>query len=158
MRISLIILLGATILCAGCSDKPAPDSQPESGHTSLGTPVPPVANPVRTDSLQYLRQYLGKSPDSVGLWETEPLRTKLQELLEEDFPKFIKLMQNASPLQQERVLYTIGKSDSTDNSAFLLIDLENNNLHVSIIEDGIRKQFQPLGEEPYMPYEVEQHL
>lgn len=158
MRPYLVILLVAFLCCAGCSEQSEQDSQPESGHTSLGTPAPPVLNPARTDSLQYLTQYIGESPASAGLWETEPLRTRLEELLEDDFNRFMQLMHKATPLRQERVLYSIGKNDSTESSAFILVDVDANNLHVSIIENGIRRQFQTPGEELYVPYEVEQHL
>lgn len=158
MKLYLFLLLGVYILCTGCSEQSASDSQPKSGHTALGTSAPPAVNPVRTDSLKYLTQYIGQYPDSVGLWETEPLRTKLEELLKRDLTQFLQLMQESTPLRRERVLYTIGKSSDTENSAFLLVDVENNNLHVSIIEKGIRRQFQTSGEEPYIPYEIEQHL
>lgn len=159
MRSYFVILLGAITLCAGCSEQSAPDSQPVSGHTALGTSAPPTVNPARTDSLGYLAQYVGQYPDSVELWETEPLKMKLEELLKSDLNRFFQLMQQATPLQQEReVLYTIGNGTDKENSAFLLVDVNSNTMHVSIIENGIRRQYQTPGEEPYVPYEVEQHL
>lgn len=156
MRVYFVLLLGIIFYSVGCSD-PSGDI-PESGHTALGTSAPPAINPVRTDSLQYLTQYIGKQPDSVDLWKTEPLKSKLEDLLESDLPQFLHLMQGAMPLQKERVLYTISSPNERNATAILLIDIDTNEMHVSIIEKGIRKQYQTPGEELYVPYEVERRL
>ncbi len=108
MRLYLFIFIGFSYFLTSCSG-PSTEQIPEAGHTALGTSVPPTINPVRTDSLQYLTQYVGKSPESVNLWETEPLRSKLEELLGNDFDEFLQRMQQAAPLQEERVLYTISR-------------------------------------------------
>lgn len=152
-----ILYITIFILLSGCSEKAA-ESQPEAGHTALGTSAPPAINPVRTDSLQYLVQYIGKYPDAVSLWETEPLRSKLEDLLGTDLELFLDRMQHAAPLQQDLVLYTMSKSTHPDSIAFILIDLETNRLHVSMAEDSIRKQYQYPGESIHLPYKIEQHL
>lgn len=157
MRVYLSIFIGALIFCTSCSEQSV-ESVPEAGHTALGTSAPPTINPVRTDSLQYLAQYIGQTPKAANLWETEPLRSKLEDLLGNDFETFLQLMQQAAPLQQERVLYTISSTTNGDMVAFLLVDTDNNKLHVSIMEGGIRKQYQTPGEELYLPSAVEQLL
>ncbi|MFD2247253.1 hypothetical protein [Pontibacter ruber] len=153
---NLCLLLSSLLLLACSYNKPA--SVPDVDHTSLGISAAPT---FKTDSLNYLKLYLGKRPAEVNLWQTKPLRTRLQELLNGDLDEFLETMQEAQPLQQERVLYTIGTyPDHTapDRFAFLLVDTANNKLHVSMVNKGERRQYQSQGKDFYLPKEIEERL
>jgi len=156
MRSPKIILL-LLLLLSACSENRQHDLAEDVAHTSLATPTAPTLG---RDSLFYLEQYIGRSPATVGLWQTEPLHTQLTQLLGKSYPVFEQTMQQAQPLRKERVLYTFGtSSDQTgDTLCILLVDVENNKLHVSIVKKGEREQFQSPGEELYVPQEIEQLL
>jgi hypothetical protein len=157
MKLILSLFLGfCAFTSLSCSEKKA-DEITEAGHTTLATSAAPTIRPDNTDKLSYLSKYLGQQPDSVNLWETEPLRFKLEELLGNDLATFLKYMQHAAPLQQERVFYTISKA-TNKNFAFILVDPDADKVHVSIVEDGIRKQYQTPGEDFYLPNSIEQLL
>jgi hypothetical protein len=150
---TILVLL---LLLSACSEKRQNDLADDVAHTSLATPTAPTLG---RDSLFYLEQYIGQSPATVDLWRTEPLHSQLRQLLGKSYPIFEQTMQQAQPLRKERVLYTFGAtSDQAGNRlCILLIDVENNKLHVSLVNEGERKQFQTPGEDLYIPQEIE-HL
>ncbi|MDX5422895.1 MAG: hypothetical protein LPK14_11625 [Hymenobacteraceae bacterium] len=144
------------LLHAACSQD-SPSSPPKVDHTSLGTPAPPT---MHHDSLHYLSRYVGQRPEAAGLWQTEPLKSRLKELLQDDYPVFMEAMQQAQPLKQERVVYTIGSfpGQGSGDFAFMVVDAGNNKLHVSIVRNKERRQFQSGGGALYLPQEIAQRL
>lgn len=74
--------------------------------------------------LAYLRQYIGKRPAEANLWQTEPLQARLRALLGNDFDTFVDIMQEAGPLTDEQVLYTVGVApdDAVPGVGYLLVD------------------------------------
>ncbi|PRY10023.1 hypothetical protein CLV24_11691 [Pontibacter ummariensis] len=125
-------------------------------YKTLGIPASPV---IEMDSLYYISEYLGESPADVGLWDTEPLQSRLKLLLKDEYPTFVSIMQTAQPLKRERVLYTTSSlpDPATGPFAFLLVDPARDRLHVSLIQDGKRRQFQTDSEQLYLPKEIREH-
>jgi hypothetical protein len=153
-----LLLLSLLLVLNSCYENQQ-ETETNNKHTSLGTPVPPTPDrdPV---NLQYLEKYLGQQPAEVSLWHTEPLHSRLQELLGDQYYLFLGIMQEAGPLKEERVLYTIGTHPDPKirGLGILLVDVENNSLHISLVFDHKREQFQTIGADFYVPREVTQYL
>ncbi len=159
MKQVVLALLMFQWLCCSCQENKTQDIQTK-GHTSLGTPVPPTTTEKKRNSLGYLEQHIGKRPSDAKLWESEPLQTRLRELLGAHYDLFRMLMQQAELLQQEQVLYTIGRSagNTTHDFAVLLIDLELDRLQVFISGTSGLNQYSTNGEKLFIPQEVQQLL
>jgi len=87
-------LLSLALLClaltVGCGTKD------RSGPAAKRGPAP---RPVETRvELTALETYAGKLPDEVGVWETQPLKQRMQELLAERYPAFLGAMAEAEPI------------------------------------------------------------
>lgn len=83
------MLLSLT-LSLGCGTKD------KSGPTAKRGPAPRPSE-VRVE-LTALEGFAGKLPDDVSLWETQPLKQRMQELLAERYPAFLGALAEAQPI------------------------------------------------------------
>lgn len=108
------------------------------------------------DSLAYLGQYAGKSPAAAGIWETEPLHTKLKDITGDRYDQFVKYMKASGPLTQDKYLYSIAPVDS--GFAYILIDMKTNKIAAAIYTKAAIENFQDPGESFTTPAGIQGQL
>jgi hypothetical protein len=108
------------------------------------------------DSLAYLDKYAGQSPGAAGIWDTEPLHTKLKDITGDRYDQFVKYMKAAGPLTRDKYLYAIAPVDS--GFAYILIDTHTAKLAASIYTKAAIENFQSPGEAFSTPAGVQSQL
>lgn len=112
---------------------------------------------VTDQHLSVVRKYLRKRPSEVNLWNTEPLRSNLYQILGSEYEPFVELMQNATPLKEEKLIYTIGSHPDLSRIGFgyMIIDAEKNLLRVGIVKPGYHRTFGAGTNDLNTPDEIE---
>ncbi len=115
---------------------------------------------INTDSLEYLIKFIGKKPASVNLWETQPLKSKLEKILRSEFAVFKDFMKDAKEIKQDKVLYTYSTIPDgvVRGLAYLIIDIKQNKISVAIILGRVRSDFESKGTPIYVPGELQKEL
>ena len=108
------------------------------------------------DSLTYLNEYAGKSPAAAGIWNTEPLHTRLKDITGDRYDQFVTYMKAAGPLTQDKYLYAIAPIDS--GFAYILIDTKTSKTAASIYSKVAIENFQDPGETFTTPAGVQSQL
>ena len=108
------------------------------------------------DSLAYLSAYAGKSPAAAGIWDTEPLHTKLKDILGDRYTPFVNDMKAAGPLTQDKYLYAVAPVDS--GFAYILIDTHTSKLAAAIYTKAAIENFQSPGESFTTPAGIQSQL
>jgi hypothetical protein len=93
--------------------------------------------------LSCIRKYLGKRPSEVKLWDIEPLRSKLQKTLGKEYNNYLELMENALPLKEEKVIYSVGSHPdrSLIGIGYIIIDPDKNILRAGMVKPGSHRTF-----------------
>ena len=161
MRNPLFLLLVTAGLLAGCGGNNSSDQGENADNQAVGTEAidPGTPQPGGGD-LDYIAGHLGKRPAEVDLWQTEPLRSELQQLLGEDLDFYTEIMQEAMPLKKDRVIYTIGiaPDHAIPGIGYLLVDTENDKLKVFGVFGDHKVEAQSRGEPLYLPQEVKERV
>lgn len=107
--------------------------------------------------LNSIRKFIGKRPSDVKLWKTEPLNSDLHRLLGKEYQKFIEIMENATPLREEKQIYTIGSYPDLSRIGFgyLIVDPDRNLLRAGIVTPGRHRHFGAKPSELETPAEIE---
>lgn len=114
-------------------------------------------NPNNNQSFAIIRKYLGKRPIDVRLLETEPLKSALMDILGDEYQGFVEMMRNASPLKEEKLIYSIGSLPDLSRIGFgyIVIDPENNLIRAGIVKPGCHRTFGAKINEMDTPAEIE---
>lgn len=99
--------------------------------------------PMATE-LTYLNDHVGQYPSDSDFWTSEPLASRLQTLLGEDYDVFVEHMAVAGPVaEEEGMIYVMGnKKDRRGiDSAVFVADVANDNLKVWILNEGDVREF-----------------
>lgn len=93
--------------------------------------------------LSCIRKYLGKRPSQVNLWNIEPLKSELKKVLGKEYNNYMELMENALPLKEEKVIYSIGSHPdrSLIGFGYIIIDPDKNILRAGMVRPGNHKTF-----------------
>lgn len=161
MRTLLFFLLVSAGLLAGCGGNDSPDQHESEDKQAIGTEAIDPGTPTATDGgLDYIAEFLGKRPAEVNLWQTEPLRSELQQLLGDDFGFYTEIMQEAMPLKKDRVIYAIGiaPDHAIPGIGYLLVDTENDKVKVFGVFGDHKVEAQSRGEPLYLPQEVKDQV
>lgn len=107
--------------------------------------------------LSAVRKYLRKRPSEVNLWNTEPLKSNLHRILGSEYTTFVELMQNAAPLKEEKLIYTIGSYPDLSRIGFgyIIIDPEKDLLRVGMVKPGSHRTFGTNTADLDTPKEIE---
>lgn len=91
----------------------------------------------------YIRKYLGKRPSQVKLWNKEPLKSELKKVLDKEYQNYLELMENALPLKEEKVIYSIGSHPdrSLIGFGYIIIDPDKNILRAGMVKPGNHRTF-----------------
>ena len=113
--------------------------------------------PDQEQQLSSVRKYLGKRPSEVKLWTSEPLKSTLQHVLGNEYNAFVELMQNAAPLKEEKLIYSIGSHPNRSRIGFgyIIIDADKNLLRVGMVKPGKHRVFGAKASEMETPAEIE---
>jgi hypothetical protein len=132
------------LVCTQCGGQRPADS--EASASEQGAP----------SELAYLEQYLGKRPGEVNMWATEPLHSRLRELLGEQYDAYLEMMQEAMPLAKDRVLYTIAAAPdhAIPGVGYLLVDTRPGHLKAYFLFGDYELSAQSPGEDLYLPKAV----
>ena len=126
-RLIAAALIFACGSLSSCGERETPRHDP---------PPPPAAGKL---ALIGLRALVGRYPDDVGLWSSEPLRSRLQVLLAERLPAFLSTMTEAMPIENDggRVMVR-GVLGGRDQSArgLTVIDPQSGRIYVWWRVDG----------------------
>ncbi len=104
-----------------------------------------------------IRKYLGKRPSEVRLLETEPLKSALMNILGDEYPDFVKMMRNASPLHEDKLIYSIGSLPDLSRIGFgyIIIDPDLNMLRAGIVKPGYHRTYGTKISEMGTPTEID---
>ena len=151
----LSFLISLSVACGGRNRSGRSDANAQTPQTEKPADPSPKAQDAGK-SLAYVEQYLGKRPGEVKLWQTEPLQSRLRELLGEDFDFYVDIMQEAAELKKDRVIYTLGNApdDAIPGIGYLLVDVENNKIRAFAVFGDLKLEVQSEGEDLYIPGEV----
>jgi hypothetical protein len=159
----MVFLLPLFFALTGCGSNQS--GKDNSDEASAGTAVHTeaegkVAGRSSQSGLAYIEQYIGQRPAGAGLWETEPLRTMLKELLGADFDLYLDVMQEAMPLQKDRVIYTVGVApdDQIPGVGYLLIDTENDKIRAFAVFGDAEIEVQSEGGDLDIPEAVKKKV
>lgn len=135
-------------------------SREESTPAAAPTPVPVVVE-AQGDApqppLAGLRQWVGKYPRDVGLFESEPLHGRLVALLAERYPELLANMGTQGPIAAAgQVLYVLGNKPHAggDSQAVLLVDVDRDLIHVHLLEEQEMAELRERDEEIPWPDDV----
>lgn len=106
--------------------------------------------------LSLIDQYVGKRPSAVGLWTLPEVEHHMTTLMgDEKYMELLFLMQEATPLKKERVVYSIGvlPDDAIQALGIVMFDLANNRVYAELIYPTVREVFTS-GDFIYLPSEV----
>ncbi|MBK6347898.1 MAG: hypothetical protein IPN08_13205 [Bacteroidales bacterium] len=104
-----------------------------------------------------VRRFIGKRPSEVKLWETEPLCTDLQRILGNEYVSFVELMKNATPLKEEKLIYSIGSHPDLSRIGFgyIIIDPDKNLIRAGMVKPGKHSVYGAKVSEVETPPEIE---
>lgn len=137
------IFLLLTLLETACQP-PAQEENPDSIRQTL-------------QSLAYLNQYVGKTPDAVGLWQTEPLRSQLMNLVGSSvLPSVLQKFRTAKTLKRDHVLYTIAvlPDSARQGYAVALFDTVKSGVNIVFIQRDTVLEIKAEAVKFYWPDEV----
>ncbi|MBK6962995.1 MAG: hypothetical protein IPH20_03445 [Bacteroidales bacterium] len=108
-------------------------------------------------SFAIIRKYLGKRPSDVKLLETEPLKSALMDIMGNEYEAFVEMMQNAAPLKEEKLIYSVGSLPDLSRIGFgyIIIDPDNNLLRAGIVKPGYHRTFGTKVSEMDTPAEID---
>jgi hypothetical protein len=95
--------------------------------------------PIQNCPLNYLRNYEGKDPYNVKIFETEPLKARLIKLLGDKYIVFLDNMRKSAPIiNRNEALFTSGflRDNSVGEEAAISILLNTDNILVGIINNS----------------------
>ncbi|MDD1632895.1 MAG: isoprenylcysteine carboxylmethyltransferase family protein, partial [Methylococcaceae bacterium] len=157
LRGARLMLISAMVIVLACGDRaeaPAPASP-----SAPAAPAEAVAPPAETGSkLAYLRAQVGKYPRDVALFETEPLRTRLIDLLAEQYPMLVESFGTQGPLSIDGpTLYAIGNKPHAagDEQAILLVDVDRDVINVKLMNAEEMRDFRERNEAVELPSDVQ---
>lgn len=144
MRRMTILLAMSVMSIYACSSQQTPPEQA----TALAT----------APSLASLKNFVGKYPAEIKLWESPPLRGRLRALLGEHYQEFLVNMQVTGPLIADgNVAYVTGNKPHSGGSeaAIFLAEIESNRIHVWLMVNEIMAEYHEPGPRIKLPREVE---
>jgi hypothetical protein len=114
----------------------------------------------RSNSLHYLNDDIGRQPQAIGLWDTEPLHSQLKDLTGDQYDQFIKYMKDAAPLVRDKYVYSYSRiaQDSTKGYAFLLVDTDKGKILAAIVTNYQIQKFQSPAETFTVPTPLQNKL
>lgn len=130
----LAALVVALALACGGEHEPAVPAPPPPEAPDAVTPPAGYPSPLAS-----LRELVGRYPHDVGLWEREPLASRLRALLGERMPTFVANTEVQSPLlEEDGILYVTGNRPHRGgiDAAALVIDLRRDAVWVWLLVDG----------------------
>ena len=99
-----------------------------------------------------------KYPRDVALFETEPLRTRLIDLLAEQYPMLVESFGTQGPLSIDGpTLYAIGNKPHAagDEQAILLVDIDRDVINVKLMSAEEMRDFRERNEAVELPSDVQ---
>lgn len=108
-------------------------------------------------SFGYLNEFVGKSPDAVGLWQTEPLHAQLSKLVGDSLLQpVLRKLQTAQVLKRDHVLYTIAPlpDSMVYGYAVALFDTIEPAVDIMYIQKDTVQEIKSGGDQLYWPDEV----
>jgi hypothetical protein len=130
-RILLALALILPLAACGGGDQEAEVGE----HEGEG---PSDAPPAVTE-LSYLEGHVGSYPAEVELWAADPLGTRLQALLGDQYETFVENIAESGPIaEEEGMVYVMGNKKGGEGmeSALLVADVANDNVKVWVLSDG----------------------
>jgi hypothetical protein len=157
LRGARLMLISAMVIVLACGDRAeAPSPVPPSAPAA---PAEAVAPPAETGSkLAYLRAQVGKYPRDVALFDTEPLHTRLVELLAEQYPMLVESFGTQGPLSIDGpTLYAIGNKPHAagDEQAILLVDVDRDVINVKLMNAEEMRDFRERNQAVEVPSDVQ---
>jgi hypothetical protein len=125
-----------------------------------GSAAPAVETAAVTE-LSYLKDHVGQYPGDAGLWATEPLATRLQTLLGDQYDVFVEHMADVGPIaEEEGMVYVMGNKQGRagTDSAVLVADVANDNIKVWVLKDGNVQEFVEKDMFVKLPSEAVVHI
>jgi len=127
------LVVALALACGGEREQAAPAPPPPEAPEAV---TPPAGYP---SPLASLRELVGRYPHDVGLWEREPLASRLRALLGERLPIFVARMEVQGPLlEEDGILYVTGNRPHRGglDAAALVIDLRRDAVWVWLLVNG----------------------
>ncbi|MFH1118583.1 MAG: hypothetical protein V1775_02085 [Bacteroidota bacterium] len=114
-------------------------------------------DPALEQQLANIRRFIGKRPSEAKLWSSEPLNSFLHKILGKEYASFVELMQNAAPLKEEKLIYSIGSHPDLSRIGFgyIIIDPEKNLIRAGMVKPGSHRVFGAKVSEVETPAEIE---
>ena len=126
-------LLALTIVAAGCRS------------ATRDAAVPPADTATAAPELAYLTAFSGQYPADAGVWQSEPLRTRMVRLLGGDFEGFLENVRTSGPVSVENgLIYVTGNCPSSAKvwgGGIVVVDPSGNRIlikHYSDAWDSVR--------------------
>jgi protein-S-isoprenylcysteine O-methyltransferase Ste14 len=154
-RLVLICGMALVLACGDRDEAPVPAPPPDAP-AAPAEAVAPTAG--EGPKLAYLRAQVGKYPRDVALFETEPLRTRLIDLLAEQYPMLVESFGTQGPLSIDGpTLYAIGNKPHAagDEQAILLVDIDRDVINVKLMSAEEMRDFRERNEAVELPSDVQ---
>ncbi|MDG5800992.1 hypothetical protein QA597_11535 [Marinilabiliaceae bacterium ANBcel2] len=147
-----VVLLLISFLLASCLN-----SNSNSGSASKTGSSYNIDTLNHSHSLKEVEEHLGTTPSDANLWDIPQVNALISNIMDDDkFTEFLLLMQDASPLKKERVIYSMGTlpDEGRQSLGIIMLDTDNNRLHVEMILPNIREVYSTSTSLPKPPREV----
>lgn len=154
--VTLAPMLLVAALGVGCNARDS--GAPSEAAPAAVAPAAAPAAPAASGGLAALRALVGKYPRDVQLFDTEPLHGRLVALLGERYGSFLANMGTQGPISADGpVLYVLGNKPHAggDAQAILLIDLDQDLIHVHLLEEREMAELRERDAEIAWPGEVQ---
>jgi hypothetical protein len=151
---STAVCFVAAIALGACGEGATPAAPP----AVEPAPVPVAAMPAPPADLASLRAQVGKYPNEIHLFDSEPLQSRLLALLGTRYTTFLANFGTQGPLSAEGdVLYALGNKPHAggDSQAILLIDVPRDLIHVRLLDELEMAEYRERDEVIALPPDVE---
>ena len=151
-----ILIFAAAILFTACNTNTNSEqsSGSDSSYIKKENIITTNANP--SSSLDFIKNWSGKTAMEAGMFEDTVLVTRLKDLLGNEFQYFQENWNVQTPITKENNIYTASGCKQNDCPSYYSIvyfDVENNNINVLIKRGLLFKLFTEKGEIP-LPAEM----
>ena len=146
------ILIFATLILFSACNQNSGDAQTDgtdSSYIKKENIITTNANP--TSSLNFIKNWNGKTAMEAGMFEDSVLVTRLKDLLGNEYQYFQENWNVQTPIAKEKDIYTASgckQSDCPSYFSIVYFDVENNNINVLIKRGQLFKLFTEKGEIP----------
>lgn len=151
-----LLIFAAAFVFSACDQNSGTDKGTNADSSRIKNENIITTNATPTTSLEFIKNWDGKTAMEAGMFEDSVLVTRLKDLLGNEYQYFQENWNVQTPIHKESDIYTASGCKQNDCPSYYSIvyfDIKNNNINVLIKRGLLFKLFTEKGEIP-LPAEM----